>query len=629
MKRNSGRGRISSNRFRSIVTPERAASCRRFSASPRRLVGAALTILCTTLCLAAGTPADPGALLSEADRIKTTDHARFVAILDSLRAGSGRLSQAERDYFRYLQAWKAVLEGENQTVVAELEDIIRHAVDETLQFRARSTLMNLEELTGHYESAYSELNRLLEQLPRITDRNAREQAMLCAAQLYRAVGQTDLGVSFAQRVMDENGSGRGVCRGGQQRLAALFEAGRLRSVGAEVGAIIDECEKLGEGLYSNEIRTHAARLYIDQGRLDDAIALLRTHYEDARRTQYYRIVSQFEALLAEAYLRKGLVAPAQSFAASSLEHAVKSPYAESSVIANRVLYQLAKDRGDFKTALEFHQQYAIADRGYLDDVSARQLAYDKVVHESLANQLKIAALTRENEVLRLEKSLGAEALENSRLYAVLLLTVLLFIGLWTYRTKRSQLHFMNLSRLDGLTGISNRHHFIDQAQSALEQAKAAGRELCVLLCDLDHFKAINDRHGHATGDFVLQETVSRCRVHLRPHEPFGRFGGEEFGIVLPGCGPQDGRARAEQLREAIAAISGRFGTGEAQVSASFGLAVTSGSGYELRQLLAHADAALYQAKAAGRNRVVIYDAGMAVTRSDELLARRVATVGSS
>ncbi|WP_457824464.1 hypothetical protein, partial [Staphylococcus aureus] len=77
------------------------------------------------------------------------------------------------------------------------------------------------------------------------------------------------------------------------------------------------------------------------------------------------------------------------------------------------------------------------------------------------------------------KSLGAEALENSRLYAVLLLTVLLFIGLWTYRTKRSQLHFMNLSRLDGLTGINNRHHFIDQAQSALEQAKAAGRELCV------------------------------------------------------------------------------------------------------------------------------------------------------
>lgn len=588
-----------------------------------RLVASALAIgLSAGLAAATG---DFSALLREADQVKTTDHGRFVTLLDSLQASSPRLSPADRDYLRYLRAWKAVLEGEDKTVIPELQDITRHAVDATLQFRARSTLMNLQELTGHYEAAYSELNKLLEQLPRVTDRNAREQAMLCAAQLYRAVGQTDLGVSFAQKVMDENGSGRGVCRGGQQRLAALFEAGRLRSVGAEVEAIIGTCEKLGEGLYANEIRTHAARLYIDQGKLDEAIGLLKAHYEDARRTQYYRIVAQFEALLAEAYHRKGLAALAQSFAASSLAHSLKSPYAESSMIADRVLYQLAKERGDYKAALEFHEQYAAAARGYMDDVSARQLAYDKVVHESLGNQLKIAALTRENQVLGLEKSLGAEALENSRLYAALLLTVLLFIGLWTYRTKRSQLHFMNISRLDGLTGISNRHHFIGQAESVLEQASRSGQPVCVLLCDLDHFKAINDRHGHATGDFVLQEAVSRCRRHLGSHEPFGRFGGEEFGILMTDCDPQQGRSRAEQLREAIAAISAGFGSGATQVSASFGLACTGESGYELRQLLAHADAALYQAKAAGRNCVVVYDESITVRRPADLLDRRTAT----
>src|SRR5262249_15238165 len=158
-------------------------------------------------------------------------------------------------------------------------------------------------------------------------------------------------------------------------------------------------------------------------------------------------------------------------------------------------------------------------------------------HENLANKLQIADLTRQNEVLKLQKALAAEALENSRLYVVLLATILVFIGLWAYRTKRLQLHFMSLSRLDGLTGISNRHHFISKAESALESARKAQKELCLVLWDLDHFKAINDHHGHAMGDFVLQESVSRCRVHVQAHEAFGRFGGEEFSALLPECGP--------------------------------------------------------------------------------------------
>src|SRR5215475_5063418 len=184
--------------------------------------------------------------------------------------------------------------------------------------------------------------------------------------------------------------------------------------------------------------------------------------------------------------------------------------------------------------------------------------------------------------------------------------MLVFIGLWAYRTKRSQLHFMSLSRLDGLTGISNRHHFISKAESALESARKSHKELCLILWDLDHFKSINDRYGHAMGDFVLQETVSRCRVHVQAVEAFGRFGGEEFSVLLPECGPEAARRRAEQLRLALGRISVDVDGEELKVSASFGIATTRTSGYELRQLLAHADAALYQAKAAGRNRVVLH-----------------------
>jgi diguanylate cyclase (GGDEF)-like protein len=100
-----------------------------------------------------------------------------------------------------------------------------------------------------------------------------------------------------------------------------------------------------------------------------------------------------------------------------------------------------------------------------------------------------------------------------------------------------------------------------------------------------------------------------CQAHLRVSDVFGRVGGEEFGIVLPGCGLLDAEQRAERLRVAVNGIVPQYEGEGCSVSASFGVASTATSGYELRQLLAHADAALYRAKAAGRDRVMPYQPG--------------------
>ncbi len=566
----------------------------------------ALVLLSVATRAMAGAPDDATRLLQEADGIKSTNHVRFTAILDSLDARSARLSGAQKEYLRYLRAWDTAIKGDDESAIPMLRQFIQQSNDVTLQFRARSTLMNVEEVTRHYDAAYAELDRLVQLLPRVSDKGAREQAMMNAAQLYRAVGQTDLSLHYSQLLINENWAGRGLCRGGQQKLAALYESGRLATVNAEVQAVTAACTRLGELVYANEINSHVAKLYIGQGRFDDAIALLKGHYDEVVRTQYPRLIAEFDALLADAYRRKGFAVLAQKFASDSVAHAANSQYPPSAARALGVLYDLAKEQGDFKSALAFHEQYIAADRGTLDEVGARQLAYEKVIHENLADKLQVAALNEQNQVLQLQKALGAEAVENSRLYIVLLVTVLLFIGLWAYKVKRSQLHFMNVSQLDGLTGICNRPHFIGQAESALRSSVESGQQMCVVLFDLDHFKSINDRHGHAMGDFVLQQTVARCRVHLRANEVFGRCGGEEFCILLPGSGPEVARHLAEQLRTAVAGIVASSGGLESKVSASFGIASSASSGNELRQLLADADAALYQAKRTGRNRVVVY-----------------------
>ena len=412
-------------------------------------------------------------------------------------------------------------------------------------------------------------------------------------------------MSYAQTAIDENWDGRGICKGGRLKVRALYDSGRYKTVGPELQTAIDSCVKAGENLNANSLRITAAKVYIEQKRFDDAIKVLQEHYDEVKTSGNPRMLAMFDALLADAYRRKGAPALARQFAANATSSPV-TEFDEPVVTAYRVLYELAKQQGDFKSALEYHEQYAAADKAYLDDLSARHLAFQKVNHENIANKLQVDALNRQNHVLQLQRELSSKAVETSRLYIVLLTMSVLFIGLWAYRTKRSQLHFQTLSRLDGLTGICNRPHFIAQAGKALEASLRTGEHLCIILCDLDHFKAINDRYGHATGDFVLKRTV--LGVHgavgqKRDLLPFRGRGVRGIAAELP-TGRRASAGR--QLRVTIAGITAYQGTTKATVSASFGISSTSESGHDLGQLLAHADAALYEAERAGRNRVVVH-----------------------
>ena len=609
------------NRNTPAALPELLQPVRRSPCRARRLASCALVLLWSFLsagALADGAD-DAEQLLKQADAAKLADYAQFSQLLQSLQARSARLTPPERESLEYLQGWNSAYRGEYAAALARLRKLADSAHDLTVRFRATTTIVNLLTLARRYEEAFSSLDHLLEMLPQISDGDAREQALQVAAYAYVEVGEYDLTLRYAQMLIDDNWAGRGECKGGELRLEGLYRSGRLGS-DAPLKSGIATCERLAGGaLPAAAIRTFAAQFYIARQRYDEAIAVLQERYEDVVRSRYGRLISGYDSLLAQAYYRKGQQGLAQQFALDSVRTAVANEFTEPLVNAYATLYELAKARGDYRAALAYHEQFALADKGYLNDVSARHLAYQKISHENLANQLQLGALNRENRVLQLERQLEAKAVEASRLYIALLGLCVVFVGFWAYRTKRSQLHFMTLSRLDGLTGICNRPHFMEQAQKALEHSRgsAAGAEpgkaraeTCIVLCDLDHFKAINDKHGHATGDYVLRRVVSACKPYLRPNDVFGRFGGEEFGFLFPACDPGEARRRSEEMRQAIASITTRQDAVELTVSASFGVASTSGSGFQLRELLAHADAALYEAKRTGRNRVVLHQEAM-------------------
>lgn len=155
---------------------------------------------------------------------------------------------------------------------------------------------------------------------------------------------------------------------------------------------------------------------------------------------------------------------------------------------------------------------------------------------------------------------------------------------------------------DSLTGVKNRAAILDILRGELGRARREGIPVGVVLADLDHFKAINDTHGHLAGDVVLREAASRMASSVRLYDSIGRYGGEEFLIVLPGCDTASTLNQAERIRACVA--SETVDTAEGRIPVTMSLGVVAGSGEDqLESLLRAADGALYQAKRAGRNRV--------------------------
>ena len=163
----------------------------------------------------------------------------------------------------------------------------------------------------------------------------------------------------------------------------------------------------------------------------------------------------------------------------------------------------------------------------------------------------------------------------------------------------AELHHRSEAILDPLTGLLNRHALAPRFVEISLQARLSDQPVCLLLCDVDNFKAVNDVHGHDCGDAVLRDVAYALRKHLRSFELVYRLGGEEFLVVLPGIDADGGRDVAERLRAAVEQTE-PLGF---PVTISLGLSVARGDQVNYDALFKAADDALYAAKRAGRNRV--------------------------
>ena len=548
------------------------------------------------------------AWLTQADDAWSNDIPRFRGILAQLQQHENQLTSVQRWHFRLLDAQLLADEGDYAKAEPILYDIIDHSGDLPFSVRALAALIRDKFLNRDYVSAYALANTLMAELPKVDDPQARlegmEEVILMLDQ--NAVGQHDLALVYARQMKALLPSAKGQCYGKALETQSLLYAGKLTSTSPAFQAAIDGCLAAGESLQADALRLDLAYEMVDDGHADQAIALLQSIAPEIQGTGYTPYLASLPVTLARAYLSLGDAPKARKFALASI--AITGPDSPLWTVqaAYEVLYQAEKKLGHDAAALAYYEKDVAQETAAMDNAKAIALAYQTVRQQVLSEKMKADALGKENRILQLSQALVSQAQKASRLFNALLLAVIAFCVLamlWLWRSWR---RFRWMAHHDGLTRVYNREHFFVQARRMLRQLHKANIDACLMVLDLDHFKRINDTHGHAAGDQVLRAAAMIVGRQLRPTDLLGRLGGEEFGILIPGCSCERGLEVANHIRNALASTPVMLDSQvTVMVSASLGLAFAANANYTLRLLLIDADAALYRAKEGGRNQVVV------------------------
>lgn len=547
---------------------------------------------------------DRSQIFDDIESLRTKDHVQFVQRLSQVHAEEESLSTADRWRLRYLDAWEAMFEGGYKKSEAEFHEIIKNSGDAALAAKASALLLTNLAFNRRYEEAFTLANRLAAGLPSVTDPLARSMLLGNLAQMMTFAGQTELAVKYAEMGESAIPPGETGCVPAFHKAAALYGGKRLTSSSPELKEAVDLCTAAREKVTTNSALLLTGSVLLDEDQPLKVTALLDRIDPSIRINHYFPHEELAQLQRAQAYLKLGRDDEARKGALAVV--AMNTPDAISDWLreAYEVLYKVEKRKGNVAAALAYYEHFVAQDKGYLNDLGVRSLAYQVSLQHEMVQNLTTEGLSRQNRILRLQQALDANTVATGRLYIALLLVIVASIGLLLFRVKRSQLRFKRMSSMDGLTGILNHQHFMSEAERMLHAQEKKLGSACLISIDLDHFKQVNDTHGHAMGDIVLQHTVAVLQEHLRSSDVFGRLGGEEFGILLAGCSTTQAVVTAQQLRSAIESSPVEDDGRVVTLSVSVGVASSDRCGFALSRLCREADKALYRAKHAGRNRVV-------------------------
>lgn len=542
--------------------------------------------------------------LEQLNDLRLKDRNQFKGNVRQLYENTDKttLSNTELGHLLLLTAWDHVLTGDFERALNQLEQVDTN-ISAELELKVSSLKTNIYVLSYRYSDAFLQAEQILVSLPTIREPSLYTQVAGPLILLYNNVERFELVNQLIDQGLRITSDNTLRCRLIAPKLQGAYKTKNFQQYSLDFDSTHSLCELANEVIFSLLIIRNHMFYLLEQQQAAAALAFYQQYYSQVEQINYPILTAGFNAAAAEALLQQGELAAASELAQRA-ERSLPGDRNDPAVLSTyRVLTMLAQAERNFDNLLRYSEKRRDTELAIARDKASLQLAYQITNNEVRMREQKIQLLDKDNELLTLERDLYQQKANSRFLLLILISLMMLVLGIFAFRALTHSRRFRHLAEFDQLTGISNRHHFYQLAQIANTYCQQSERPLALILFDLDHFKNINDRYGHAMGDWALQQVVSCCRHFMRNSDIFGRIGGEEFAIILTDCSAEKAEMLAEICRDAIENIDTSQHTPTLKLTASFGICEAAQVGYDISKLLEGADKALYKAKNAGRNQV--------------------------
>lgn len=436
---------------------------------------------------------------------------------------------------------------------------------------------------GAYPEALQHLLRALTIYRQLKDTTGEAATLSNVGRLYLLLDDAPKALSHLQQALDlaERTSDRRLEAEVHDNLCnALRMTGDNRSAGTHGLRSVEIYQELGYHPGEAEALSSVGDLYLEMGDYTQALNFLQLTAEVSQKIGRRKEVARALRRIGTLHLRQGRIEMAQGYLQRGLEAAEESGAKREFAKCHAALAEVYKQLGDYERALQHFEEYYRGERLLFDEESDRRLKTIEIIHQ-------VETARKDAEISQLRNVELQQEIEER---------------------KRAQAALEHLATIDPLTGLANRRYFLELAERAFYQAQRYSRPLSVVMIDVDNFKHINDTFGHAAGDRVLKAVAGRMQSVLRRSDILGRYGGDEFVMLLPETGQEGARRMTERLRAAVATLGDEVGKIDAPVTLSIGLtSAVSMANVTLDALLQYADKALYVSKGGGRDRVTSYE----------------------
>ncbi len=538
------------------------------------------------------------------ERINKTAPWRVSAdLIKALDSDRDALSEAQRFRIELVEARNFALAGDYRSGLTLAESLLAREIEPDLRIRALTLAVNMTTNVSDYPRAFIWMQEGLALLDQTDTPQPRLLGM--ASYLYLRVGEEHTALDFARQALQAarlGGSARDQCVALSDMSEALEEIGHVLQSEAISREQIDVCTRAGDPVFVADAYNGIANVFLVKQQYAEAIPWLddaRKRFDEAGFTN-----GSLEAgvHLAEALLHSnGSLQRARELIDAALPTFEDQQNWAQLAEARRQLSDILERKGLHAEALE-QLRLAQAAHERLDrDARERRLAFLQMQFHTQVKENQIVALEGERAIQAAEIASRSRTqwLQGLGILALALITALLASVL--LRTVNERRRYRELSEHDGLTGLYNHQSTLRFGRHLLARSRRRRQPFTAIVADIDCFKQINDRYGHAVGDEVLRSLGKLLQEVFPAHAVVGRSGGEEFTMLIDASRSQ-AHYLIDDLRRRIVPVSA---LGERiDYSLSYGLCEVSESEAPLEDILRKADAALYQAKRSGRNRVI-------------------------